>query len=574
MNQGNLTAEQLRIIAMNSSNPQQVMSTNGDQSQLLKQLVMSSAANFNNFPQTTTQTSNMNQGLLPTTSSSMYNLSTSMNNSLQQLNTSQHLNSSIPNTFNNPAQIPTSVRQSSSSPQNLPDLNNVVNSLLKDTEEKPTPVTMQDQLNNSVNQLNTSAVNQLNTSALNNSVNQLNNSALNSAALQQMSMKDQMLVKQKMMEMQMLSQNQQAVDRMIQNSQDESARIEALSQQQQLFQQQLQQQQVKWFYRDPQGHIQGVFSKEQMSEWHSAGYFKNDLELRVEVGSKVCHVTLGQLIELNNGQIPFNISGNLLQLPPQRPQQQPVVNGHAPEQNIKQLQLYMGQQLKELKAKHDLVYSQSVHSCEKKLEDFNQRLLASVHPEAKFRGRSREEIDPYLQAQSSNYTQQLQMELQQIRRQLDTAYLTEQKMYQIKLSQMQQAQQQQIPVTTQQQIQHQELQNNQHANMNQSLNASLNQSHATMNQSHTGMINGVTNGWIDPAIVQLDRSQGSAQSHDMMKMLKEKTDLQAQRMPQQQSSFQQYRMNQNLMRQRSQQYNQQQQQLFMGQHTQTFFTQT
>merc|ERR1719427_1157869 len=316
MNQGNLTAEQLRIIAMNSSNPQQVMSTNGDQSQLLKQLVMSSAANFNNFPQTTTQTSNMNQGLLPTTSSSMYNLSTSMNNSLQQLNTSQHLNNSIPNTFNNPAQIPTSVRQSSS-PQNLPDLNNVVNSLLKDTEEKPTPVTMQNQFNNSVNQLNTSA--------LNNSVNQLNNSALNSAALQQqqmnsslqqMSMKDQMLVKQKMMEMQMLSQSQQAVDRMMQNSQDKSARIEALSQQQQLFQQQLQQQQVKWFYRDPQGHIQGVFSKEQMSEWHSAGYFKNDLELRVEVGSKVCHVTLGQLIELNNGQIPFDISGNLLQLPP------------------------------------------------------------------------------------------------------------------------------------------------------------------------------------------------------------------------------------------------------------------
>merc|ERR1719427_2279166 len=381
MNQGNLTAEQLRIIAMNSSNPQQVMSTNGDQSQLLKQLVMSSAANFNNFPQPTTQTSNMNQGLLPTTSSSMYNLSTSMNNSLQQLNTSQHLNSSIPNTFNNPAQIPTSVRQSSSSPQNLPDLNNVVNSLLKDTEEKPTPVTMQDQFNNSVNQLNTSAVNQLNNSALNNSA--LNSTALqqqmNSSALQQMTMKEQMLVKQKMMKIQMLSQSQQAVDRMMQNSQDESARIEALSQQQQLFQQQLQQQQVKWFYRDPQGHIQGVFSKEQMSEWHSAGYFKNDLELRVEVGSKVCHVTLGQLIELNNGQIPFNISGNLLQLPPPRPQQQqPVVNGHAPEQNIKQLQLYMGQQLKELKAKHDLVYSQSVHSCEKKLEDFNQRLLASV----------------------------------------------------------------------------------------------------------------------------------------------------------------------------------------------------
>ena len=55
-----------------------------------------------------------------------------------------------------------------------------------------------------------------------------------------------------------------------------------------------------------------------MSEWHGAGYFNNDLELRVEVGSKVCHVTLGELIQLNNGQIPFNISSNLLQLPQQQ----------------------------------------------------------------------------------------------------------------------------------------------------------------------------------------------------------------------------------------------------------------
>merc|ERR1712168_1613665 len=102
------------------------------------------------------------------------------------------------------------------------------------------------------------------------------------------------------MEMQMINQSQQAVNNLLQNSQDKSARIEQLNQQQQqLFQQQPQQ--VKWYYRDPQGQIQGVFSPEQMSDWHSAGYFKNDLELRVEVGANVYQVSLGHLIDLNNG---------------------------------------------------------------------------------------------------------------------------------------------------------------------------------------------------------------------------------------------------------------------------------
>ena len=109
------------------------MNTNGDQSQLLKQLVMNHAANINNQQQQnnvpTTTTMNNQQGapvtmaqqgipsVLPATSSnSMYDLSQSLNNSQlnssqlnssqlsnsQQLNNSQNLNNSIPNTFQSP----------------------------------------------------------------------------------------------------------------------------------------------------------------------------------------------------------------------------------------------------------------------------------------------------------------------------------------------------------------------------------------------------------------------------------------------------------------------------------------
>ena len=97
------------------------MNTNGDQSQLLKQLVINHAANFNNQQQTnaptTTNTNqavpNMTQQGIPTTvnaaqqgtpvlpatsSDSMYDLS--LNNS--QRDNSQNLNSSIPNTFQSP----------------------------------------------------------------------------------------------------------------------------------------------------------------------------------------------------------------------------------------------------------------------------------------------------------------------------------------------------------------------------------------------------------------------------------------------------------------------------------------
>ena len=36
----------------------------------------------------------------------------------------------------------------------------------------------------------------------------------------------------------------------------------------------------KWFYRDPQGDLQGPFASKEMAEWFSAGYFTMTLQVR------------------------------------------------------------------------------------------------------------------------------------------------------------------------------------------------------------------------------------------------------------------------------------------------------
>ncbi|XP_063771808.1 GRB10-interacting GYF protein 2 isoform X3 [Pseudophryne corroboree] len=60
--------------------------------------------------------------------------------------------------------------------------------------------------------------------------------------------------------------------------------------------------QQKWFYKDPQGEIQGPFNNREMAEWYQAGYFPMTLLLR-----RVCDdafQTLGDLIKLW-GRVPF-----------------------------------------------------------------------------------------------------------------------------------------------------------------------------------------------------------------------------------------------------------------------------
>ncbi|GAB6018636.1 hypothetical protein CHUAL_000317 [Chamberlinius hualienensis] len=57
-----------------------------------------------------------------------------------------------------------------------------------------------------------------------------------------------------------------------------------------------------WFYRDPQGMIQGPFTEFEMAEWYRTGYF--DLSLMVRKGLKGRFCTLGELANLRNS-MPF-----------------------------------------------------------------------------------------------------------------------------------------------------------------------------------------------------------------------------------------------------------------------------
>ncbi|WAR14782.1 GGYF2-like protein [Mya arenaria] len=58
----------------------------------------------------------------------------------------------------------------------------------------------------------------------------------------------------------------------------------------------------KWFYRDPQGDLQGPFNSTEMAEWFSAGYFTMNLQVRR--GCDEVFSPLGELIK-HWGRVPF-----------------------------------------------------------------------------------------------------------------------------------------------------------------------------------------------------------------------------------------------------------------------------
>ncbi|XP_041419380.1 GRB10-interacting GYF protein 2-like isoform X3 [Xenopus laevis] len=63
--------------------------------------------------------------------------------------------------------------------------------------------------------------------------------------------------------------------------------------------------QQKWYYKDPQGEIQGPFSNREMAEWYQAGYFPMTLLLR-----RVCDDTFQTLGDIFKkwGRVPFSTS--------------------------------------------------------------------------------------------------------------------------------------------------------------------------------------------------------------------------------------------------------------------------
>jgi hypothetical protein len=70
---------------------------------------------------------------------------------------------------------------------------------------------------------------------------------------------------------------------------------------------------VDWFYLDPQGNVQGAFSREDMREWQSSGYFAATLMLRRTVDQRF--VPLGDMAKLY-GRNPFEPAAPHFQPPP------------------------------------------------------------------------------------------------------------------------------------------------------------------------------------------------------------------------------------------------------------------
>ncbi|XP_037644092.1 GRB10-interacting GYF protein 2 isoform X9 [Sebastes umbrosus] len=59
---------------------------------------------------------------------------------------------------------------------------------------------------------------------------------------------------------------------------------------------------LKWFYKDPQGEIQGPFNNQEMAEWFQAGYFT--MSLLVKRGCDEVFQALGEIMKIW-GRIPF-----------------------------------------------------------------------------------------------------------------------------------------------------------------------------------------------------------------------------------------------------------------------------
>ncbi|XP_037538150.1 GRB10-interacting GYF protein 2 isoform X2 [Nematolebias whitei] len=59
---------------------------------------------------------------------------------------------------------------------------------------------------------------------------------------------------------------------------------------------------LKWFYKDPQGEIQGPFNNQEMSEWFQAGYFT--MSLLVKRGCDEVFQALGEMMKIW-GRVPF-----------------------------------------------------------------------------------------------------------------------------------------------------------------------------------------------------------------------------------------------------------------------------
>ncbi|XP_064181697.1 GRB10-interacting GYF protein 1 isoform X1 [Anguilla rostrata] len=95
---------------------------------------------------------------------------------------------------------------------------------------------------------------------------------------------------------------------------------------------------MKWFYKDPQGEIQGPFSTLEMSEWFQAGYFT--MTLLVKRGCDEGFQPLGDVIKMW-GRVPFAPGPSpppLLVRQPPRPPQARGPSGNMDQERLKKQQ--------------------------------------------------------------------------------------------------------------------------------------------------------------------------------------------------------------------------------------------
>ncbi|XP_043260032.1 GRB10-interacting GYF protein 2-like isoform X1 [Colletes gigas] len=194
--------------------------------------------------------------------------------------------------------------------------------------------------------------------------------------------------------------------------------------------------QEKWFYRDPQGEVQGPFLASEMAEWCKAGYFTAGLMVRRTCDER--YTTLGELMKIC-GRIPFTPGPSIppLKLTDQVissvPNTVPAGISTLPKAGIEdpllllqyqQVRLLQNQQLllRQMRASAIAKLSQSEHWATLSPVEQNQLIFQYVFqdsevPEVPI---STNPFVPHLPSQASNPVMQLFSQMQQAKTQPET----------------------------------------------------------------------------------------------------------------------------------------------------------
>ncbi|XP_026672013.1 GRB10-interacting GYF protein 2-like isoform X2 [Ceratina calcarata] len=194
--------------------------------------------------------------------------------------------------------------------------------------------------------------------------------------------------------------------------------------------------QEKWFYRDPQGEVQGPFLASEMTEWCKAGYFTAGLMVRRTCDER--YATLGDLLKIC-GRIPFTPGPPIPplkltdQVIPPVPNAVPAGMSALPKPGIddpllllqyQQMRMLQNQQilLRQIRASAIAKLSQSEHWATLSPHEQNQLIFQRVLQESDIPDVpiSTSPFVPHLPTQASNPVMQLFTQMQQAKTPAET----------------------------------------------------------------------------------------------------------------------------------------------------------